>query len=136
NYPDVLDKYLQLFYLPKDGDKFITQLLEIPRETSEVRTYFTYNPFAENLNIFINNSWKGNVKTGLTYKYGLGSTDALVIARSDFSSIIGSSIKFQKANDYLQAHTTPKRIFNGTGLYTHTNKFGLTTVIAIEQNVD
>jgi hypothetical protein len=134
NYPDIMDKYLRLFYLADGAEKFNTYTMDLPRDVNSISTNFTYNKFADNLNILVESEWVGRVEMGLAYKYGLASSTALIIARSDFSSVIGDAIHFKKAAEYLQAHTNPKRKFNPSAISMYTNKLGLTTAVTIERD--
>jgi hypothetical protein len=125
------DHFMQFYYIPFDTKILKTTMVEMSTGVFPKLAYFTYNSFAQSLNLLVHShaevklgSYTGNVKRTLFFK----------IAEHDLSSIGLMEMRNLHATAYLQAHTDTNRIFNGIPLYTYTDDNGLTTIVSETEN--
>lgn len=136
HFPDEIDRYLALCYLPKGAKLFNNVITKLPESFYPYYTMYTYNPFAEKLNLFLVNAQT------LTYKYGL-ETRSEVIYNSvmlmypaiNLGSLSFETIAHKHANKYLQEETDTTQYIKPIPTRVYTNKYGLTTLISEENEL-
>jgi len=137
-YPDVLDNDIIFYYLPKGGREFLVKKIGIPRGSiPNLKVSYTYNPFVNNINIFVHNKWEGRVKYGNVMRKGLYSSYVLTIASDSLRDILGNRrIEYTKAKEYLHNHANPQRDYYGMPFHIYTDNVGMTSIVSIEEDVD
>ena len=124
-------------YLPKISNKFYVTTAKIGNDKSmRMFTKYTYNKFADKLNLLLLNQNVGIYQSGLHRAIGITVNPMLVVMNSTDLSMKPNTLTGAKMQEYLQSKTGGKLNFYADASRMLTNENGLTSVFSIEQYID
>lgn len=126
-YPDVVEKYIVLYYLPKGEEKFNAQVLKMPRGSKDFSVHYSDNTYASTINVFL---------SSLLQQHATGTQDAqvffnqlMLVADKEMNTLNQVELKNKKITEYLKNKTKSDAAYAGNVLHVNTNNKGNTTVI-------
>jgi len=125
------DHFLQFFYIPMDSKNMSTIVLHLSTGVFPYYSYYTYNPFAQMLNLFLYSYKAIDYQFGRSVEDGFTSRNLFFkIDPQNISSLGVNDIKNTIANDSLKKETDTSNYFLGIPLKMYTNENGLSTLIS------
>ena len=136
HFPNDIDRFLALCYLPDGSTAFSSVATKLPANTAPYFSMYTYNDFGGMLNLFLVNAMTIYYKNGLqTLTREVYEPFMLMYNKADISSMKYTGISHKMANKYLQDQTGDTTTFIAPiPMTAYTNKYGMTTLIS-EENV-
>jgi hypothetical protein len=125
-YPDVIEKYLVLYFLPKGAEAFNAKIIKLPAGARDFKINFTDNIFANTVNIFLSSLQDKQVNTTLvTSLY-----HTLLIADTGMNNLEPVTLNDLALNRQFRQQSGTEKIYAGNILTAQTNAEGNTTVIS------
>lgn len=135
HYPDVLDRYLAVCYLPKGASQFSTVLSKIPSNTAPYYSLYTTNAFDKRFNIFLINAIIAVYKHGLVEHEKVIYTPMMLSYNMyNVADMKHEYLYHEMANDYWKENTGSTDIIYPVPLKAYTNQYGLTTLVSEEND--
>ena len=125
------DHFLQFYYIPMESKNMKSTIVHLSTGVFPYHAYYTFNPFAQTLNVLLFSYKKLLYKFGLNIQTGTVSRDLFFkIDPQDMSSIGINEIKNDTANYFLKKQTDTTRYYGGAPLKMYTDENGRTTIIS------
>ncbi|MCD6012330.1 MAG: hypothetical protein K0Q79_2192 [Flavipsychrobacter sp.] len=125
----VYDHYLAYYYVPKDSAVIKRGFVELGQAVFPYYSFYTYNPFADALNLLLYSQKPFYYRFGLNVFTGITSRNLFFKINRDDMSDQYTPIANRIANDNWQQGDTTKR-FEGMPVKMLTNENGLSTLIS------
>jgi len=127
---EVYDRFVTVFYIPENTTVVRQKTIDLSTETFPYCASYTYNPFAQTLNLLLFN-YKEMFQQSLYSEVPdrFGASLLLNLDESDMT-LKHNWIKNQAANDYYRQHTDTTQLYEGVPIKMFTNENGLSTIIS------
>jgi len=125
-----IHSFFQAYFIPKDSSFAVgTQVVDLTTEAFPAIPAYTYNPFANTLNILLLSFKDVVYQVGQEMQPAAKIGDLFLRFDQGDLKLSSSWIKNSMANDYLRKNTDSNQVFAGIPLLVYTNDNGLTTII-------
>lgn len=126
---EVYDNDLCFFYVPADGGAVRRQVVDVTSDVYPYYSTFTYNPFAQSLNMLLLSYREYSYRYGTSIRPGALKASLFLSLQEQDLALKYKWIKNNKANVYYQQQTDTTKLFEGIPVKMFTGDNGLTTVI-------
>lgn len=133
-YPDILNRETIVSHFTNDAQNLNTVITKLPADALPYYSFYTYNEFEKEINVFIVNGIRHIIKHGLEKRHKDIYTPMMLRYNAyDISDMTYSYIYYEKANKMLY-DTLENWSERDTPAPTHifTNKYGLTILLSEE----
>jgi len=125
----IYDHQLATYYIPEDSNKVNRQIVDLSTDVFPYYSDYTYNPFAQALNLLMFSYKELYYRFGIDVRRGTLTGDLFFKIAEDNSDITFNWIKNDSVTSALQRKTDTTKIFYGVPLGMFTNENGLTTLV-------
>lgn len=133
HYPDEMEHYLMVCYLPADQSDFTYSVSKLPIEVSPYYSMFTYNEFSKMLHVYLVNAMVGTIKNGLQeYQKIFYNNYLLRYNEYNLADMRNSALYHTKANKLVKEIIDTTAYIDPVPIKAYTNRFGKTTLISEE----
>jgi hypothetical protein len=124
--------FLQFFYIPMASKKPGSAIVELSTGVFPYRAHYTYNPFAETLNLLLYSYKEMSYQFGQNIQTGnVNKTLFFKLNEHDITSSVGLNIiKNAQADSVLKKNTKSTNLYDGRPLIMYTNENGLSTIFS------
>lgn len=137
HYPDDIDRFFAVCHLPKESNVFSIVLTKLPANVAPYFSMYTHNDFSNKLNLFVVNAQTQYYRHGLNTRSQIVYTPMLLMyQKQNIAGMSYKAINHLMANKYLKDNTDSTRSIDPIPTRVYTNRYGLTTLISEENELN